>query len=74
MPDVPPGFLADFFKLAAFLVAVGVVAVLARQGLVRYARRRRAGALASFAASPPGTFLLVILSFVLCLLVFLAVW
>ena len=72
MPDVPPGFIADFLRLVGFMVAVGALAIVARQFSVRYARRRGATGLASFVASPPGTFLLVILSFVLCLLGYLA--
>jgi hypothetical protein len=73
MPDVPPGFLADFLRLIGFMVVVGVVAIAARQLSLRYARRRGLDGLASFVASAPGTFLLVILSFALCLLVYLAV-
>lgn len=74
MPDVPPGFLLDLLRLVAFMAVVGVVTVVARRTLLRYARRRKLGALAGFVHSPPGTFLLVTLSFALCLLVFLAVW
>ena len=73
MPDVPPGFVPDFLRLLGFLLAVGVMAVLARQLMVRFARRGARHGLAGFVSSPPGTFLLVILSFVVCLLVFLAV-
>ena len=74
MSEVPPGFIPDFLRLVGFMAAVGVVAVVARQVLARYARRRGSDGFANFAASAPGTFLLVIISFVACLLIFLAVF
>ncbi|MCE2500212.1 MAG: hypothetical protein J4G13_05060 [Dehalococcoidia bacterium] len=72
MLDVPPGFVPDFLRLIGFMAAVGVVAVAARQALARWARRCRSDGLAGFVSSAPGTFLLVILSFVVCLMIFLA--
>ena len=72
MPDVPPGFVPDFLRLIGFMAAVGVVAVVARLVLARWARRRGSDGLAGFVSSAPGTFLLVILSFVVCLVIFLA--
>ena len=74
MLEAPPGFVPDFLRLVGFLAAVGVVAVAGRHLLIRAARRRGRDGLAGFAASPPGTFLLVIMSFALCLLAFLAVF
>ena len=74
MPDVPPGFVPDFLRLIGFMAAVGVVAVVARQALIRCARGWGSDGLAGFVASAAGTFLLVILSFVVCLLVFLAIF
>ena len=73
MPDLPPGFVFDLLRLIGFMVAVGVVATACRSLLVRHARRRGSDGLGGFVASPPGTFLLVIMSFVVCLLAFLVI-
>ncbi len=73
MAEAAPGFVPDFLRPVGFMAAVGVIAVAARLVVARWARRRGSDGLAGFVASAPGTFLMVILSFVVCLLAFPAV-